>query len=123
MSVKLLGSEDEDEVPESFAAYLDAMGLRVIFSTPAYMEIPYINCEQEEDLFNTCAGVTSVGLKDLIEDYASDCIRDDSGDGVLVLADFFDKTAKQLREFYLTLDQDEIAKSKMPFDLVFTNEN
>ncbi len=119
MSIKLIGSEPDDDVPDSFTAYLDAMHAQVIVSIPPYMEIPFIEDFQNEELFNTCAGVLPISLKELIEDYAADCIRDDGGDGLLALASFFEQAAKQMRGWHETLAPEEIAKAKEPITLVF----
>lgn len=119
MSVKLVGSEPEDEVPNSFHAHLNAREAEIIFSVPAYMEIPFIDDCQSDEVFNTCAGVLIVTLKDLIEDYANDCLSEDAGDGLLSMASFFEKTAETLRKFHETLAPEDIAAAKAPVKLVF----
>lgn len=120
MSVELIGSEPEDEVPNSFHAHLNAREVEIIFSVPAYMEIPFIDDCQSDEVFNTCAGVLTVTLKDLIEDYANNFLRYDGGEGLLPMASFFEKTAKQLRDLHETIAQEDIGHGTELIDALTT---
>lgn len=111
MAVKLIGSEPEDEVPDSFYARLNARDAEIIFCVPEYMEIPFIEDCQSAEIFNSCAGVLIVTLKDLIEDYANNFLRNDGGEGLLPMASFFEKTAKQFRDLHETIAQENIGNS------------
>lgn len=120
-SVPLTGSEPEDDVPESFSASISvscADDVEVWISVPPYMIIPYIEGDQDEDLFDTCAGALRISFLDLLKAYTSSCIREDAGDGVLYMANFFERMSKSLRKFYGTLPQEEIAAAKVDVDLV-----
>lgn len=119
--VPLIGSEPEDDVPESFFAYISARSsddMDICISVPPYMIIPYIEGEQDEELFNTCAGALRVSFLELLKEYTSSCIREDAGDGVLYMADFFERMSKSLRKFYGTLPQEKVAAAKVDVDLV-----
>ncbi len=120
-SVPLTGCEPEDDVPESFSASISAGcvdDVEVWVSVPPYMIIPCIEGVQDEDLFNTCSGALRVSLLDLLKAYTNSCIREDAGDGVLYMANFFERMSKSLRRFYGTLPQEEIAAAKADVDLV-----
>lgn len=119
--VPLTGSEPEDDVPESFSASISVScddDVEVWVSVPPYMIIPYIEGEQDEGVFDTCAGALRISFLDLLKAYTSSCIREDAGDGVLCMANFFERMSKSLRKFYGTLPQEEIAAAKVGVDLV-----
>ncbi|EBZ1060545.1 hypothetical protein R950_002611 [Salmonella enterica subsp. enterica] len=110
MAVQLIGSEPDDIVPKTFEAYLDAEKAEIVVCLPSYMDIPSLyrpntfEHYQDADILDTEVGVLSASLRDLIDDYITNCMREDGGVGVLPLAIFFEAEAKRLRDFYETLD-------------------
>ncbi|HCI6948773.1 TPA: hypothetical protein NPQ06_003852 [Klebsiella pneumoniae] len=116
MAIQLIGSEPDDVVPASFTAGLYPMSMSVDIHLPEYMVIP--DNESGCEYFDTEAGVLTVSLKDLIEDYARNCLQEDGGDGLLVLSDFFEQVAPQLRAWHKSIPAEAVAAAKAPFDLV-----
>lgn len=117
MAVKIVGSEPDDKVPDSFEAWLCPEDMSITMNTPAYMIIPSENAGSVEFLDTEC-GALSVSLKDLIIDYADECLWWDGGDGLLQLARFFEQVAPQLRAFHKALPPEAVAAAHADFDLV-----
>ncbi|ELJ9990423.1 hypothetical protein VBR58_000819 [Citrobacter freundii] len=111
VGIKIYGSEPDDEIPAEWYADIDAKYLKVWFHVHDYMIAPETDF-QEEALLNSAAGALHVDLREMTDFYITNCLEEDDGEGLLVLANFFDSYSKKLKARNTELS-DEIEKRRV----------